>query len=235
MPVIFTDEEKILLFDKIEKLYFHRNFGSTSKSDFETLLFSEYVNCCARRGLTYDDYSLSKQLGITQSRIRALMERKELKYPSNSDDDWWIYELVKAVKHAKYDSQDHYVKFIIQDVNVMKEIRHYIESIGWYDEISLNRKLIRIPLDCFTEICLQDEKLSELFSRESREHILALYKENTNDSDLKCFIDDFTKEGLKAFLMSASKEAIGLVLQALPFGGLAKVGFGAIESIISKM
>jgi len=234
--VRFTDEEKILLFDKIEQLYFHRNFGSTSKSDFETLLFSEYVNCCARHGVPYDDYSLSKQLGITQSRIRSLMERKELKYPTNSDDNWWRYELVKAVKNAKYDGQDHYVKFIIQDVNVMNEIRHYIESIGWYDEISLNRKLIRIPLDCFAEICLQDETLSELFSRESREHILTLYKKNaSDDSAIKDFINDFSKDGLKAFLMSASKEAIGLVLQALPFGGLAKAGFGAIQSIISKM
>ena len=39
----FTENEKIALFDKIDELYFHRNFGSTSKSDFETLLFSEYM------------------------------------------------------------------------------------------------------------------------------------------------------------------------------------------------
>ena len=63
-----------------------------------------------------------------------------------------------------------------------------------------------------------------------------LYKKNANDdSTIKDFINDFSKEGLKDFLMSASKEAIGLVLQALPFGGLAKAGFEAIQSIISKM
>lgn len=72
---------------------------------------------------------------------------------------------------AKYDEHDHYVKFIIQDINVMNEARHLIEEKGWYDECSLNKKLLRIPLDCFTEICLEDEAISELFSAEAKKKI----------------------------------------------------------------
>ena len=44
----FSNEEKIALFDKISALYYNKNFGSTSKSDFETLLFSEYIEHCLR-------------------------------------------------------------------------------------------------------------------------------------------------------------------------------------------
>lgn len=39
----FSNEEKIAIFDKIEQHYFIRNFGSMTKTDFETLLFSEYI------------------------------------------------------------------------------------------------------------------------------------------------------------------------------------------------
>lgn len=75
----FTADEKAAAFDKISALYFAQNFGSTSKADFETLMFSEYIEQHIKHGLPYDDYTLSKELGLTQSRIRALKERKELK------------------------------------------------------------------------------------------------------------------------------------------------------------
>lgn len=39
----FADKEKIAAFDKISGLYFDRNFGSFSKADFETLMFSIYI------------------------------------------------------------------------------------------------------------------------------------------------------------------------------------------------
>ena len=41
--IIFSDKEKEDAFDVIAGLYFNRNFGSVSKADFETLLFSIYI------------------------------------------------------------------------------------------------------------------------------------------------------------------------------------------------
>ena len=57
-----TDEERIRLSKKIEELYFRKNFGSLSKADIETLIFSEYIECCISHGEPFDDYSLSKSL-----------------------------------------------------------------------------------------------------------------------------------------------------------------------------
>lgn len=229
----FTEKEKISLFDKIEELYFRRNFGSVSKADFETLLFSEFIECCINHNEPFDDYSLSKALGITQTRIRSLKERKGLKYPLNEDDpNWWKKPFAEAVKNAKYDEKDHCVKFIIQDVNVMNEARHYIEESGWYDECSLNRKLLRIPLDCFTDICIDENEINELFSEKERKTINKIAQEN---SEITAFAEEFSKEGLKSFLMSASKKSIGLVLQSLPFGGIASIAFKSLAEIIMKM
>lgn len=111
----------------------------------------------------------------------------------------------------------------------MNEARHFIEEKGWYDECSLNRKLLRIPLDCFTEICLEDEARSELFSVEARRRIKKIAN---SDSTIMDFLNDFSKDGLKAFLMSAGKEALISVISCLPFGGIAKVAFSFLERAI---
>ena len=217
----FTVEEKCAIFDKIEAQYFNRNFGTMSKVDFETLLFSEYIEHCIKSGVSFDDYSLSKSLGITQSRIRSLKERKELKYPCTSFK--WEDAFAESVKNAKYDANDHYVKMIIQDVNVMNEVRNFIENQGWYDECSLNKKLLRIPLDCFVEICHKGSPLNDVFTNETKEKIKKI--SNSENTAVKDFLTDFSKEGLKSFLMSASKEVIFEVLKLLPFGGVAKTAF----------
>ena len=216
----FTSEEKIALFDKIASLYFNKNFGSTSKADFEILLFSEYIEHCIKANLPFDDYTVSKDLGVTQSRVRSLKERKELKYPYKEFS--WRTAFASAVENAKFDEHDHYVKFIIQDINVMNEARHFIEEKGWYDECSLNKKLLRIPLDCFTDICLDDDSIKDLFSEEAKKKIKKL---SNSDNTIMDFLNDFSKEGLKSFMMSAGKEALVSVISCLPFGGIAKVAF----------
>ena len=225
----FSNDEKQACFDKISDLYFCQNFGSTSKSDLDVLLFSEYIEHCIKVGEPYDDYSLSKQLGITQSRIRSLKERKELKYPHLGFN--WRESFAESVKNAKYDEFDHYVKIIIQDINVMNEVRHFIEEKGWYDECSLNKKLLRLPLDCFTEICIDDKSFFDTFSLEAKKNIKAIAK---SDSAILSFLNDFTKDGLKEFLTNASKQAILSVIQLLPFGGLAKTAFEFLEKSIRR-
>ena len=227
----FLVEEKCAIFDKITHQYFERNFGTMSKSDFETLLFSEYIEHCIKNSLPFDDYTLSKQLGITQSRIRALKERKELKYPY--ENFAWQNAFAESVKNAKYDANDHYVKMIIQDVNVMTEVRNFIENEGWYDECSLNKKLLRIPLDCFVEICYKNETFDDVFSDEIKNKIKKMA--NAANKNVSTFLTDFSKEGLKSFLMSASKDVIVEVLKIIPFGGVAKTAFNflikAVEGI----
>lgn len=216
----FSEAEKVAMFEKIAALYFNKNFGSTSKADLETLLFSEYLEHHLRNKEPFDDYTLSKELGITQTRVRSLKERKELKYPY--EDFTWRDAFADSVKYARYDENDHYVKFIIQDINVMNEVRHYIEENGWYDECSLNRKLLRIPLDCFVEICLEDVSVSELFTPETKQKVKKIA---SADNALLELVQDFSKEGLKSFVMNASKETLLSVLMCFPFGGIAKTAF----------
>ena len=226
--VEFTDEEKLTLVKELSQLYYQRNFGSTSKTDLDTLMFFFYLDHCRRAGMPCDDYTLSKALGITQSRVRSLKERTQLKYPQ--EEFAWMEEFAKAIASAKQVDEDRYVKVIIQDVNVMTEVRHLIEQMGWYDECSLNRKLLRIPYACFVDICAESGGLSAVFSEEAKENIKKLKSDN---SEINEFLKNFTKEGLKHFLMTAPSLLIGQVLPMLELSGASKAIFEALQCVIT--
>ena len=230
MSIEFTQEEKICLFDKIKERYFDKKFGLITKVDIETLLFSEIIEHCISQGKPYDDYSLSKELGISQTRIRTLKERKELMFPHENFK--WQEAFVKSIETAKYHEHDHCVKILIEDINVMNEVRHYIESKGWYDECSLNKKLLKIPLDCFIEICFLDNSHDDIFTKEAKENI---NKISSNNDVIKKFLENFTKEGLKEFLMSAHKEILLNVLKLIQFNGMAGIAISSLTKIIGNI
>lgn len=103
------------------------------------------------------------------------------------------------------------VKLIVQDVNVMNEVRHYIEEKGWYDEISLNKRLLQVPIDCFLEICMDLENIKEI-SQESKEKIKQL---KIKDATLIKLVKDISKENIKDFSKNAQKEILGKVLELI--------------------
>ncbi len=220
----FSEEAKIELADLIINNYYNHNFGHLSKSDLELLLFDQYYNVAKEK----TDYELSKSLGITQTRVRTLKERRILQLHNGECN--WKEEFIKAIENAKYDDTCKKIKIIIQDINVQNEIRNLIEEKGWYDDYSLNRKMIQIPLACFIDIC-DDLDDDGLITKEIKKTINTL-KKYDSDNAIKEFVSDTTKDGLKNFVMSASTETMKLVLDLLPFGGLAGK---AIELLVKKI
>ena len=226
----FTEQEMISAFKQVEKLYYRNNFGSTSKADLDTLFFSIFMEHCRAAKEPYDDYSLSKVLGISQSRIRTLKEKKQLRYPYiDQDKNNWKIVFAEEIRNAKYDKDEHKVRIIVNDVNVLNEVRHYIETKGWYDEYSLNRRLLTLPLECFTEVFLDDETEDQWLNKETLAQIKRIAPK---DEKIQTFISEFTEEGFKKFLSSASKVAIAEVLKLLPFGGLASAAVTALIKVI---
>lgn len=87
----FSTEEKIENFEKISQYFFQSNFGEMSKSDIELLMFSFYLDNIIAHStdkngvLNYSacsDYNISKDLGITQQRVRNLKIKKAVKTSS---------------------------------------------------------------------------------------------------------------------------------------------------------
>ena len=133
------------------KNYFEHNFGSMAKSDLETLLFHLYVEDLKGIKAEIDDYTISKALGITQSRVRALKERSTLKYSINELD---LKEgILNVIKSAYYCKTDKKIHCFINDVIAQIEIRHYLETRFMFDEFSLNPKVMILTPKAFFEVC----------------------------------------------------------------------------------
>lgn len=160
---IFTTDDKAKAFDEIAKCYYDRNFGTMSKSDFEVLLFSIYIErilCIDDKKFgMYSDYELSKQLGITQSKVRNLKVKKQLQYPRTYD---WKEAFVRVCENATYENGK--IKVQIPDVNLYYEVKNAIEEAGGYIDISLTSNLLQVSPGYFLDlICIiadESEKAS---------------------------------------------------------------------------
>lgn len=146
----FPDEKtKAEAFDKIAERYYYANFGTMSKSDFETLLFSIYLERILEKHEEninmYSDYTLSKLLGVPQSRISSLKVRKELLYPYEKFD--WKKSFERISDRAIYENGR--IKLFIPDRNLYLELKNAIEMSGGFIEVQLTTNLLQVPLSYF--------------------------------------------------------------------------------------
>ena len=134
---MFTGKEKEKAFDRICERFFKRNFGTMSKPDMETLMFDIYIEHLLDHELPFDDYTMSKTLGISQSKIRNLKVRKELQYPRENFD--WIAGFAVDLKKASYDDESKKVNVITAEerkriVELLKGLEFEINELRPIDE-----------------------------------------------------------------------------------------------------
>lgn len=105
------------------------------------------------------DYEIGRELGLTIQRVRSLREREVLKWPQK--DDYWKDRFIDCLKDARYDEKSDAVKIPVPDVNVIKEVRNFIERAGLIDDYQLNPKVFQCNLDALIAICLDFKSGSE--------------------------------------------------------------------------
>ncbi len=225
----FSSEEKQDAFDEIAALYYERNFGETTKSDLETLLFSIYIEHLLKNHLACDDYTMSIQLGISESRIRTLKERKQLKYPRRNY--CWKEDFVAPVPNARYHEVTKLVKMPIEDINLMKEVRHFVSQNGWYDEFQLNPRLFSCKLDCFLLICSRlDGEI--VFTEKDKQKLHELKASENERSAIEKILNHDWEGGLKELIALSTEELLCEVLERLPLGNF---GSNFVKGVFSMM
>ena len=152
---LFPDAEtKAKAFDMIAEEVYFCNFGRMSKSDMETLLFSLYIDRILDSAeadfSAYSDYTLSKYLGITQSKVSNLKVKKELLYPYEKFD--WRTSFKRVVEKARYEEGK--IVINIPDRNLYLEIKNAVEVSGGYVDVSLNQSLLKVSPDYFIDLML---------------------------------------------------------------------------------
>lgn len=233
---MFTDKEKENAFDRLSARFYNRNFGTMSKTDIEILLFDIYIEHLLDNKLPFDDYTMSKALGISQSKIRNLKIRKELQYPRENFD--WVAAFADDLKRASYDDENKRVKVLITDVNVLTELRYYIEKNGWFDEYQMNPKLFQCNIDFFIDIV---RKLSEenLVLDQNGEKKLKQLEKDLPDGKVKSAIRNIlngcVEDGSKQLLLYAGKKVGVELLGMLPVVGQpAKNIVNALIDVLSQ-
>lgn len=227
----FDNETKQAFFNEIAENYFNKNFGTMLKSDFETLIFSYFIENIIEKGQNFDDYTLSKQLGISESRIRVLKERKELKYPYKKYD--WKKAFSDLIPNAYYNKKSDLVQLKIEDVNVLKDLRHFIYSKNYFDVYQLNPKLFQCKLEFFIQICMDIDSEFKL-TDEAIEHIKSLNLDENEISAVEKIFNGNYKEGIKQLLFDASQSIFEEIAKKLPLGELGKKIILDIFDVIKK-
>ena len=234
--VDFSTEEKNKFFEWLDKNYFDKNFGSVSKSDFETYLFSLYYENKLRNAnddnMT-DDYSIGQELGLTISRVRSFKERQQLKYPMA--DYSWKDSIVKYMNNATFDEKTNLIKFSIPDVNVIKDLRHFVEIHGWYDEYQLNSKLFQCNLDTFINLCksIDDENIND--DNGSLKALEKKFKSKQEKEIIELFNEGAYKQGTLELAKTALNELADGLANCLPFGNIGKELFKTGINTIKKV
>lgn len=161
--VQFSDDEKIRMFDEIAKHYYEVNFGQMSKSEMDLLMFHFYIEKLNNDHINDDgtinyrecsDYKISKELGITQQRIRNLKIKEKLLYPKDLE---WEKALAALTKNARYDKKTNKITLNIPDPNLYIEIQNFIEEKGAYVEKQLNSKILQIRAEYYIDLVLAVE------------------------------------------------------------------------------
>lgn len=178
------DSKKVAAFDEIAKLFYKKNFGTTSKAEIELLMFSifmdEMIDTYAdpkTNVLNYNacsDYNIGKILGIPQEKVNTLKIKKQARYPKSFD---WKKSLEDIQDRIVYDDRKKKVIIPVPDPNLYNEISNFIETNGGYIEIQRGKNVIQMRPEYLFMLLyygVEDEKekkkIREHFAKKLREH-----------------------------------------------------------------
>ncbi len=228
-----TIKEKAELFDLIATKYYNTNFGSFSKSESDLLMFSIYLDKLIDKEKNFDDYNISKDLGIVQANVRQLKKKKQLIYPR---DYKWYEAFLNYSQNATLDNTGRIV-ISIPDPNVYIELQHAIEELGGYVEIQLNSKLLKIPPGYFIELLLKIHQLDNGLDNSSAKKLKSdlikkLNSKYHNDEKLK---EKFTEKSFSSKLTQQGiKLCLGILEEVVPGGAIVSKGIDLCKTLFEK-
>lgn len=200
-------------FSEIKKRCLDRNFGTLSKSEFDLMLFHYYlVNKQEEVGSRYvSDYDIGRDLGLTIQRVRSLRERDALKWGLKDD---WKKRFRECVKSARYEESTDVVKIPVPDVNVVKEVRNFLETQELMDDFQLNPKVFQCKIDVLATICLG---LDGSLQGDKCGKVLTLLRD-CKDKKVKRAIDEL-EHPIRAIFTKAALNSVKGILSQIPHAG----------------
>lgn len=143
------DKEKLKSRIEESQLFTNR-FGSFSKADYEVLMFTVYLDSLTSPAR---DFEISRDLGITEQKVRSLRVKSQLQYPREIN---WVEQMRQALEDGSYD--DGMITITLEDPSVRNRIRYEVESKSGTVNLSLNSKQLVLPVESFLILAACAEK-----------------------------------------------------------------------------
>lgn len=229
---LFLDEKsKAQAFDKIAEKYYFCNFGSTSKSDLDVLMFSIYLEEILKTDEEhmnqYSDYTLSKYLGITQSKVSSLKVKKQLLYPYKDFD--WKRSFERVCENARYDNGK--IKIFIPDKNLYLELKNAVEENGGFVEAQLNPTLLQLTPEHFINlvVSISDDKDRDAYKKKLRKEL----REKNKDTD---YLDsELLSDTIKNSVLEFGTDfVLDVISGCVPAGNVIKNIVNSVRGKIKK-
>ena len=210
-------EKKAEAFDKIAEMFYDRNFGATSKSEIELLMFSilmdgmihKYSNGDVLDMNACSDYNIAKMLGIKQSAVKNLKLKKQARYPVEFD---WRKSLESIRDSIRYDSHKNKVIIPAPDPNLYEEIRNFIQEKGGYIDIQLGSNIIQIRLEYYFWLLYEGIEDEDTKSK-IRKNIAVQLKKSNEIENLDSISE--SEESLREQLFGGSDTILEVVADVL--------------------
>ena len=229
---LFPDKEaKAAAFDRLAGRYYLQNFGTFPKAEIDLLMFDAYLErLYAQEDATendFSDYTLSKLLGITQSRVRSLKERKELKYPSSYD---WKEAFVAVVDKATYHNGK--IEIYLRDIRLHTELCNIVQELGSYSETQMTRQLLVVTPPVFIDLMIKASE-SDLSKREAREVLARILSDNEIYGDAYLHGEKSFAELIRGLAPEAAEGIVLAVVSAIP--GIGPFVSAGVEKLLTEI
>lgn len=183
--------------EEIIQSYLKRGFGSMNKNDFEVWIFNEWRKL---QDKNLSDYAISKELKISETKVKRLRYEADLKYSSDNDDDKLQEHFFELLKTAKYKKENSKLQFVIKDKLLRGYISDCLEKDGRFMDSSFNANMVSIYVDDFSFLL---EQFKEVIDTDKIIKEAEKKAESYHDFPVK--FSDIIKEKLK----DLGKEYVG--------------------------
>ncbi len=138
--------------------YCGRGFGSMTKNDFEVMIFHHLLQS---RFIAANNYTISIELQIPETKVKRLRYEADLKYGNHSDGHYQGL-FFEAVKKSKFRGKGENVLFTIENISLRKFLDDLLKKDGRFSDSSFNSEIVSIHIDDFAyilgELCSENEK-----------------------------------------------------------------------------
>jgi len=159
-----ADEALSFIYENVLK----SGLGAVNKGELEVILFSTLMLYSDWKNKS--DLDLSKELGVTQAKIRGLREKASLRYIKLTIDEA-LTSFAECILHGETDATGTYLDVQIPDVAVQKEIEGLLKSKRIMYKRQSNGMSIQLRLDKFISLFEQSPELATKYHGNQKQFI----------------------------------------------------------------